>query len=736
MHGTKLYGTPTTTRPSHPSPGTQSPSWNNLWNAINSHTVPQLYRTPGPPVQSGNRIYFRYEAPPGTRAVYLAGAFNRWAQNNEGKVINTRFRMTTLDSRVWVGSVELGVGTHPYQFVVEDAEGRQSWIRDPSELGNDQENHSLVTVTDVWSSPYTSAAPSATHTGSTTTSALTIEVGKVWVRPGESNTLQIVGDTPTAAHGRLTVTDPFGKTVSSSTFQPGSTIHVPSLPAEGGCIALIELLSAQNLTIAQGSTILTVTNSISSDLRYGFYATYTTNSNPTSYTQKSTLFSRFHINAIEYYDYFPAHGHYAPTQPTYTYEPFNISINGLDVRDKINSARDKNILAIAYVSAYAASESVYRAHPYPMTDAEGRVKIFNGAIMTEEEAEREGKEKWFWIMDVAGDSEWYEYIMGEFGRTLGAASSSFKPLMVFDGFELDTYGDKSDTVFYAKSSKRNGDLLTDVLHDFVAGVRDVTRKQNPGKGLVAFNSVNEFGIDAVHDVVDVLFLEIWRDYTDRVVDLVDICYRHRATSKTPKRVVLKLYPADLPASPVPTTWPTATLARVLGAAMTGGGTLMAVGEPDENTGTMHALNSLYYPDHQPLSEANADLLQRYYAHDALMYGLTHGQGVVNVDLDVVVNVPGCVARTFAAADRRAVVVNVLWVGGEWTWTSDLEVDPKNGVDIVIHVGDGVSPVEVWYHSPDSEVYAKGVKVEFKVGEGKVKAMIPQRWNHGTVTLRF
>jgi hypothetical protein len=93
-----------------------------------------------------------------------------------------------------------------------------------------------------------------------------------------------------------------------------------------------------------------------------------------------------------------------------------------------------------------------------------------------------------------------------------------------------------------RAAKRNGDLLSEVLRDFVRDVQMLTHKIKP-HALVSFNSVNEFGVEQMYDVTDFLFLEIWRGHTDKLEDLVDICFRHRAPRS--QRVILKVYPADM-----------------------------------------------------------------------------------------------------------------------------------------------------------------------------------------------
>jgi dextranase len=446
-----------------------------------------------------------------------------------------------------------------------------------------------------------------------------------------------------------------------------------------------------------------------------------------NYDAKAAMLANLHINAVEFYDYFPGHGYYAPREAQYRFEPFGTQINALDIQRKIQAGHKRNILSLAYVAAYAASESIYRQHPYPMTDNRGIPKIFNGGIMTEDEADRQKKAKWFWLMNVADDSPWHKYIMSEFGRALDDAPGD---LVSFDGFEIDTYGDSADSRFYAANSRRNGDLLSEVLRDFVRDVQTLTHKSKR-HGLVSFNSVNEFGVEQMYDVTDFLFLEIWRGHTDKIEDLVDICFRHRAPRS--QRVVLKLYPADM--DPGHTSWPAGTLRRVLGATMTGAGSLMVVGEPDESKNEMHALNTLYYPDHRPLPSGNTELLRDYYRHDALLLGYTHGHDVVNTNLEY--SVPDCITRTFAAPAKYSLVVQLLHTGHEKRWSAHAPLpSPILNSEVSLDLPAGVAPRRVYFASPDVPALQTPVEIDFEVTDGRLRTVLPELQVHGTLVLQY
>jgi dextranase len=552
---------------------------------------------------------------------------------------------------------------------------------------------------------------------------LAIRVEKVSVQPGEPNTLQV--EDQTAGVATLRIQTPLGRIMHESRHQTASgrlRLGVPPLPTEGGYLVDLEIDAAGVRTA--GTTVISVAKNIAADLRYGFYCDYRPGCNADA---QAARLADLHVNAVEFYDYFPAHGSYAPHENTYVFEPFGVRIDGRTVRRKIEAGHTRNILAIAYVAAYAASRSVFEKHPFPMTDASGVPKIFNGRVMSEAAADAEAQPKWFWLMNVADDSPWHRHIMAEFSR---AIDDSPDDLVSFDGFEIDTYGDANNSKFYAAHSRRNGDRLVDVLHDFVADVRDTARKVKP-RSLVSFNSVDEFGADVMQGVTDFVFLEIWRRHTPCLTDLVDICHRYRGPGR--QRVILKLYPADM--DPTQKAWPAGSLAFVLGAAMTGGGSLMAVGEPDADNRVMHGLNTLYYPDHTPLVSGNEELVRAYHRHDALWFGYTHGPEVHNTALASVAD--GCLTRTYAAPNHSAIVVQLLRRSPDGRWTTPAALpEPVEDLEVAVPMLVKAVPKQVFYSSPDRDGLARPAAVQFAFDKERIVIRIPEFHVHGTVVLQY
>ena len=689
----------------------------------------------GPPLREGERIIFRVRAP-GAVKVYFAANFNDWARNKKGKITDPIFSMRRGENGIWYTRTAVPSGACQYSFVIEDKDGVQKWMPDPHVPGRSKSGGaSVLEVSSIALAESPKLVAGLTLKPvvfplETSFAKLDVRAERVWGRPDQANPMLVrLEESEGGADMKLefSVETPFGVSVHTSSHACKSgenRILLPSITSEGGFLVRVSLARAGKI-VKRGQAILSVVQNVADDLRYGFYASYKLGGD---YDARAAMLARLHVNAVEFYDYFPAHGYYAPREPEYKFEPLGIRINALDIQRKIEAGHGRNILSLAYVAAYAASESVYRKYPYPMTDKDGVAKVFNGQIMTEAEADLQKKAKWFWLMNVAKDSPWHEYILAEFGRTL---DNSPDDLVSFDGFEIDTYGDRPDAKFYAKNSSRNGDLLRDVLHDFVGDVQSLTHKIK-SYGLVSFNSVNGFGVEQMTDVTDFLFLEIWRAHTDNLEALVDICFRNRA--QRCQRVILKIYPADMLTQE--TAWPVNTLRRLLAATMTGAGSLMVLGEPDEKTGEMHALNTLYYPDHKPVAAANEAVLAAYYAHDAMLLGYTHGREVENTELEM--EVPGCITRTYAARAKHALTIQLFQPGAEPRWTANDAPEPpaKVNTEVALSLPGNVAPKSVFYVTPDVSALQTPVKLDFAVANGKLRTLLPELHVHGTLLLNY
>lgn len=80
---------------------------------------------------------------PHAHIVYLAGDFNEWAHNKDGKVTDLRYAMRGPDEfGIWRATLPLPPGRHTYQYVID---GRE-WISDPMAKQTTPDQHSIVEV--------------------------------------------------------------------------------------------------------------------------------------------------------------------------------------------------------------------------------------------------------------------------------------------------------------------------------------------------------------------------------------------------------------------------------------------------------------------------------------------------------------------------------------------------------------------------------------------------------------
>jgi len=87
-------------------------------------------------------IAFEYHAPK-AHIVYLAGTFNQWAGNRNGRVDNMRFAMKGPDEfGIWRMTIPLSPGRYEYQFVIN---GRE-WVRDPLANTSSSRDRSVLEV--------------------------------------------------------------------------------------------------------------------------------------------------------------------------------------------------------------------------------------------------------------------------------------------------------------------------------------------------------------------------------------------------------------------------------------------------------------------------------------------------------------------------------------------------------------------------------------------------------------
>ncbi len=550
-----------------------------------------------------------------------------------------------------------------------------------------------------------------------------ISLRKNTVAPNEDNILTITyADAISPYQGRidLELETPAGESIWKKAYESASSsyLNIPlklDVPEGAYLIKLQIYLDGQRRNVGT-PCVITVTKNRAADVRYGFYTLWDRVAE--NYEAKAEMFSDLGINAVEYYDYFPAHGNYAPTKKTYYNEPFHDKeIHVEDIQKKIDANRERGILSLAYVAAYSASKSVFQQYPFPMTDRGGEQLVFNGGITTRENAESSGKGYWFHLMAIHPGSRWRHFVMEEFARTISGGDGE-RDLVNFDGLEIDSYGHSVGHRYFAGGSSYDDTPLNEILAGFVEEARQLVRA-NGDRGILTYNCVDENGIQEIAPKVDFLFVEVWPSHERTIKGLADMAYRHRGEYDN-KRLVLKLYPASM--EPARERWPNANLRLVLGAAITGGGTVMVVGEPDERSYAMKALKSLYYPDAVPMLKDNYDTIHNYNQFDAMLFGWNHGPDVEN--MPVRVDLPDCLVRGFRNADGN-VALTLLHLEKNRTWTKVASLPPPlENQEIRLPWTEKNRPIRVLYVTPDHPALAEPREVDWDLTNGELRMMVP------------
>ncbi|MDX2175835.1 MAG: glycoside hydrolase family 66 protein [Candidatus Sumerlaeia bacterium] len=686
------------------------------------------------PVRGGEAFAFTAEAPD-AEMVFLPGSFNAFADNKDGAVVSPRFRMYRMDGGVWLRILPLAHGTVRYKFAARGADGRFRWFPDPHVAARDGDENSLLDLRALMPERYTSAVPGRALAvaevpalpASSAPGSLRASLARTWVRPGEPHRVTFTrtdgGGAAETLRLRYTRDLLRWEAVELPLGAAPVEFTIETAPGDGPAL-LVATLGPADAPRDRAHLALPVAENPFDDLRYGFYANWDRVAE--DYAGKAELNARLLLNAMEYYDYFPAHGDYDPSEEVYEFEPFyGRKVHVADIRGKIEADRARGILAVAYIAAYATSKSVFDAHPFPMTNEAGENLVFNGRVLPEREADGKGERKWFWLMAIARDSPWHPAILAELRRAL---LDEPEGLLAFDGFEIDSYGHAESERYFSEGSAHRGRLLADVIAEFI---EDVWRMAHEVKehAAVSFNCVCEFGMDRMYHITDFLFVENWAGCKPGIEETVDICHRHRAPAR--QRAVLKIYPADAGYTD-PAYFPPDHLRLMMGMCVTGGGSLMIAGEPDERTGQTRALNTLYYPDNVALPEENVRIIEAYNRFDALLYGFNHGRSVANLPLAFYL--PGCVARGFEN-ERGDVAVLLLHHGEQALWSTPRPpVEPLRAREVAIDVPAGREFTRVLYLSPDSEALQAPVELDFERTATHVRAVVPELHTTGALIL--
>jgi dextranase len=249
--------------------------------------------------------------------------------------------------------------------------------------------------------------------------------------------------------------------------------------------------------------------------RYGFFTTFST---PEDIDKKIEQMAEFHINAIQFYDWFEYHGNYTPIKSEYTI--LNKPIIRNQVIKKIKKAQEIGMKAMAYTAIYAAAEPIYKEHPeWALRDKFGKPLKF---------------ENWLYFMNPGNSSGWHDFLMKQFIESI--------KMFNWDGIHLDQYGKGWTENAYWNETR------VDMEKAFLTFINDAIneiRKYNPRLKLI-FNLVNAWPYETIakYSMSDAIYIEVWppwNTYAD-IQKLIQI-----GKTYTNKAIILAAYtPNHLP----------------------------------------------------------------------------------------------------------------------------------------------------------------------------------------------
>lgn len=225
--------------------------------------------------------------------------------------------------------------------------------------------------------------------------------------------------------------------------------------------------------------------------RYGFFAIYgyegATPSPSEKYIDKKAVdLAKFHINCIQFYDWFELHGNYAPPRKgVYKIKGLDYYTDAEKVSEKLIQARKYGMKCMAYVVVYAVAEDVFKGHPdWALTDESGVPLPFGGEA--------------FRLQYVYPGREggWHDYAMDQFVKSMRVFG--------WDGIHIDQY----DSMYKSYWNGREVDLVKPFI-DFVDDTRKAVRRVNP-KAAVVFNAISKKPLQLIESSTeDFVYVETW-----------------------------------------------------------------------------------------------------------------------------------------------------------------------------------------------------------------------------------
>jgi len=454
--------------------------------------------------------------------------------------------------------------------------------------------------------------------------------------------------------------------------------------------------------------------------RYGFFAIYGyKGKTPTPceehIDEKVADMAKFHINSIQFYDWFEHHGDYTPPRKgVYHIKGLDNYTDAEKVSEKISQAHKHGMKCMAYVVVYAVADAVLKEHPnWALTDEKGVPLPFGGEDFRLQ------------YVYPGRESGWHDYAMDQFVKSMR--------IFGWDGMHVDQY----DSMYKAYWNGREVDLVKPFI-DFVDDTREAVRKVDP-KAAVTFNTINKRPPQLIESSTeDFVYVETW--ITPTYNDIADMIRSCRDIGGG-KAFVLAAY--------TPKNSSKATMLLLDAVIFANQGFHIELGEGN------CILADAYFPRYDKLSTDAAKALRNYYGHITRYEEYIYGSDVERSGEGATVT-----SHPFSTAveANKIYVVNYRRVqGGEPTelishlinfrgitdtnWKGPEEKGHQlvptvsNNVGVKMPLPDGKKVVAVYLSSPD-EGTGDPVKLDYEVENDYIHFTVPSLHYWSTIIVKL
>lgn len=289
-----------------------------------------------------------------------------------------------------------------------------------------------------------------------------------------------------------------------------------------GYLICLQLIDNKGNSIAQDTIGVDVSSEWVKFPRYGYLCDYENEENT---EEKIAQMNRYHINAIEYYDWHALHHEPIPTEVTKqspgVWEDWaGREIYGETVKNYIQNAQDRNMVNMAYNMIYAGTDSFVKdADGNPTQAADWQIYFApdnergEGMFMFQMGFSPSGNGNLFFMNPLNPD--WQDYIFAQEKHAL--------EVLGFDGWHGDTVGDWGKMVDVSGNALGMGEQgesvyeVKDTYRQFLNAAKEALEGY-----YLSFNPVGAQGIEQVNTSnSDVLYTEFWPWDQDRDGALYD-----------------------------------------------------------------------------------------------------------------------------------------------------------------------------------------------------------------------